>query len=64
VSGMPLTCAQCGRDAPADPNDLAGWRNVGVAVAAGLDDTSASMVLCPECDAEDRRGEYEPGGED
>jgi hypothetical protein len=61
---MPLTCAQCGRDAPVDRAELAGWRNVDVAVAAGLDDTSASMVLCPDCETEDRLGEYEPGGED
>jgi hypothetical protein len=61
---MPLTCAQCGRRAPSDPELLTGWRNVDVAVEADLDDTAASMVLCPDCEAEDRLGQYEPGGED
>jgi hypothetical protein len=61
---MPLTCAQCGREAPSDREELTSWHNVDVAVAAGLDDTSASMILCPDCEAEDRLGEYEPGGED
>jgi hypothetical protein len=64
VSGVSLTCAQCGRVAPVDPAQLAGWRSGGLDVPDDIDDTAAGIVLCPDCDADHRLGEYEPGGDE
>jgi len=58
-----VECAQCGRGAPADPAELALWRHGELAASADLelDDVTASLVLCPDCDADDRSGEFEAG---
>jgi hypothetical protein len=56
-----LCCSQCGRDAPANRDELRGWRNGELAVAGELDDVTATMLLCPECVEEDSSGEYEAG---
>ena len=57
-----VECAQCGREAPDDPVELALWRHGELALQGGeLDDITAAMVLCPDCDAESRQGEYESG---
>jgi hypothetical protein len=61
---MSLTCAQCGRAAPVEPDQLAGWRSGGLEVTDDLDDTAAGIVLCPDCAADARLGEYEPGGDE
>jgi len=56
-----LECAQCGRAAPSDERQLARWRHGELAFDDELDEVAAALVLCPECDAEDRRGDYDPG---
>jgi hypothetical protein len=54
-------CAQCGREAPADPRKLLEWRHGELALEGELDDVTAAMVLCPDCDAEDLTGAYDQG---
>jgi Zn ribbon nucleic-acid-binding protein len=56
-----VECAQCGRKAPTDPRELAAWRHADLFSEDEPDDVTAALVLCPDCDAEDRRGEFEPG---
>jgi hypothetical protein len=56
-----LSCSQCGRSAPADPAELSRWKHGELVVSDELDETTATMLLCPECDEEDRSGEYEAG---
>lgn len=57
-----LACAQCGRATPADDEELSGWKHGDLLRAGELDDVTATMLLCPDCVAEDSAGEYEPGG--
>lgn len=59
-----LGCAQCGKPFPADPAQRARWKPDAVAVAGALDETAAGLLLCPDCVAEDRAGEYDTGGGD
>lgn len=56
-------CAQCGREAPADPAELRLWRHGELALEGDLDDVTAGMVVCPDCDADDLRDfdQGEPG---
>lgn len=61
---MELACAQCGRAVPAEHEELRGWRHGDLVLAGELDDVTATMLLCPDCVAEDRAGEYEAGGAD
>lgn len=56
-----VECAQCGQRAPGDLVELGTWRHGELALAGELDEVTAAMVLCPDCDAEDRRGDYDPG---
>jgi len=56
-----LRCAQCEREAPADPAEVARWRHGELALAGELDDVTAGLVLCPDCDAEHRAGEFDSG---
>jgi hypothetical protein len=56
-----LECSQCGRPAPADRAELGRWGQGGLAVAGGVDDVTASMLLCPDCVDDDREREYEEG---
>jgi len=56
-----VECAQCGQEAPAEPAELETWRHADLVLSDELDDVTASLVLCPECDAEDRQGEFEAG---
>ena len=46
-------CAQCGREAPAEWAELERWRHGELALAGDLDDITAGMIVCPECDAVD-----------
>jgi len=55
-------CSQCGRPAPAEPAALSGWRQGELALEEELDEVTAGLLVCPDCDAEDREGEYEAGG--
>jgi len=56
-----VECAQCGRGAPPDGVEMLGWRGSALALDGDLDDVTAAMVLCPDCQAEDRRGDYDQG---
>jgi hypothetical protein len=37
------------------------WKNAVLALSGETDDTTAAMLLCPECADEERLGEYEEG---
>jgi hypothetical protein len=50
--------------APVEPAELEGWRSGGLELPGDLDDTAAGIVLCPDCAADARLGEYEPGGDE
>ena len=54
-------CAQCGREAPEDPAELAQWRHGELALESELNDTAAAMILCPDCDADNLSGETDAG---
>ncbi len=56
-----VRCAQCERQAPADEAELVRWRHGRLVLEGELDDVTAALVLCPDCDAEDRAGEFDPG---
>ncbi|HXF98914.1 MAG TPA: hypothetical protein VNJ46_09915 [Gaiellaceae bacterium] len=56
-----LVCSQCGREAPAEPAELRRWRH-GELVLEG--ELGEGLLLCPDCDAEDRLREFEEGAGD
>jgi hypothetical protein len=56
-----FACAQCGRAVSAN-DELRSWKHGDLLLADELDDVTATMLLCPECVAEDRAGDYETGG--
>jgi hypothetical protein len=53
-----VECARCGRPAPSEPAELTTWRH-GELVLDGVADEG--MLLCPECDADDREHAFEEG---
>jgi len=53
-----LACSRCGREAPNDPEELVTWRHGELALE---DDVGEGLLLCPECDAEDRERAFEEG---
>jgi DNA-directed RNA polymerase subunit RPC12/RpoP len=53
-----VVCARCGREAPSDPVELAKWR---CGKPALEEEIAEGLVLCSDCDAEDRAGEFEEG---
>ena len=53
-----VACSQCGREAPADPDELAAWRHGKLALEG---DVGEGLLLCPDCDAEDREQAFEGG---
>ena len=53
-----LVCARCGRVAPDDPAELATWRHGELALEGEIGE---GLLVCPDCDAEDREGELEEG---
>jgi len=53
-------CAQCGREVPEDAQELGRWRHGELVLEGELDDVTAGMVVCPECDAVDLR-DYDQG---
>jgi hypothetical protein len=57
-----LAFAQCGRTVSAGEEELSSWRHGELLLAGELDEITATMLLCPDCVAEDRAGEYEAGG--
>jgi hypothetical protein len=56
-----LSCAQCGRPVPQDPDALRSWENGDLLIAGGLGDVTAAMLLCPECVEEDAAEAYDAG---
>jgi hypothetical protein len=53
-----LECSQCGREAPSDLAELKRWRHGELALEGALGE---GLLLCPDCDAEDREREFEEG---
>lgn len=54
-------CSQCGREAPSEPEELARWRHGELALEG---EVGEGLLLCPDCDAEDRERAFEEGGGD
>jgi hypothetical protein len=59
-----LRCSQCGRSAPADPDELSRWKHGDLVLAGQLDEAAATMLLCPACVEEDEARDYDEGGGD
>jgi len=53
-----LVCSRCGRKAPADPKELATWRHGELALEG---EVGEGLLLCSDCDADDREREFEEG---
>ena len=53
-----LVCSRCGRGAPADPVELATWGHGELALEG---EVGEGLLLCPDCDADDREREFEEG---
>ena len=53
-----VVCSQCGREAPNDPDELAAWRHGQLALEGEIEE---GLLLCPDCDAEDREQAFEEG---
>ena len=60
VMQVAAECAQCGREAPVDSAELTSWRHGDLALEGDLDEVTAGMVVCPDCDADDIR-DYDQG---
>lgn len=56
-----FACAQCGRPLPEDEGEAAGWRHGRLAAAGELDETSAPILLCPDCTEDTVGGAYDAG---
>jgi len=54
-------CSQCGSSFPTDREGRARWRHTDGVSDAGVDELAAAMLLCPDCDAEDRERAFEEG---
>lgn len=57
-----FVCSQCGRPAPADLDELAGWEHTPGLTADDLADEAAALFLCPDCWADNRDREFDEGG--
>ena len=53
-----VVCSQCGREAPPDRAELVLWRHGELALEG---DAGEGLLLCPDCDAEDRERAFEEG---
>ena len=53
-----VECARCGRAAPSEEAELASWRHGALALEGTIEE---GLLLCPDCDAEDREHAYEEG---
>jgi len=51
-------CSQCGREVPLDAAELGSWRH-GALVLEG--EAGEGLLVCPDCDAQDRAREFEEG---
>ena len=56
-----IGCAQCGRPLPDDLAELDRWRNGALAAAGEIDETTAALLVCPECAEDEQSGAYEEG---
>jgi hypothetical protein len=54
-----VVCSGCGREAPTDPRELAAWRHGTLLLEEG--EIGDGLLLCPDCDAEDREQEFDEG---
>jgi len=55
VVPLAAECAQCGRDVPLDTDELSRWRHGDLVLEGELDEVTASMIVCPDCDADELR---------
>ena len=53
-----VECAQCGRSAPENAVELASWRHGELALEGPVD---VRLLLCPDCDGDDRERVFEEG---
>ena len=53
-----IVCSQCGRAAPRDHDELVNWRHGELALEEELGE---GLLLCPDCEAEDRERAFEEG---
>ena len=53
-----VVCSQCGREAPTDEAELRTWRHGELALEG---DVGEGLLLCPDCDADDRERAFEEG---
>jgi len=51
-------CSQCGREVSLDATELASWRHGKLALEG---EVGEGLLVCPDCDAEDRAREYDEG---
>jgi hypothetical protein len=51
-------CSQCGREVSLDAAELASWRHGDLALQG---EVGEGLLVCPDCDAEDRAREYDEG---
>ena len=51
-------CSHCGREVSPDATELASWRHGELALEG---EVSEGLLVCPDCDAEDRAREYDEG---
>ena len=58
ITTTAIVCTRCDREAPTDPAELVTWRNGDLALEGDIAD---GLLLCPDCDAEDRAREFEEG---
>ena len=62
ASARDLVCSRCERPVPHDRSELERWKHGELVLAGQVDDATAAMLLCPECDAELRDVTYDEGG--
>ena len=61
-----LRCSQCARPLPPDPGERARWANADLFGRNGYDedDSMLTLLVCPDCRADDEEQEFDPGGGD
>ena len=57
-----LACAQCGREAPSEPDDLTHWAYGPIAVRGDFPEVIDVLLRCPECVEEEHAHQFEEGG--
>jgi hypothetical protein len=56
-----LACAQCGRAAPGEPDELETWAYGPIAVRGEFPEVIDVLLLCPECVDEDHDHDFDEG---